>query len=84
MKKRIISKKKKVKTMDAILVIMGIALLIFTVTMTICIYKTGGSYDVLIEKVFQACLGEGGVMGVIQTAKILKGDKTPQEENDGC
>jgi len=80
MTKRTIRRRKKMKTMDKILICLGIFLFVFTITMIICIYRTGGSYDTLIEKVFQGCLGEGGIMGVIQTAKVLKGES--KEDND--
>jgi len=75
-------KRRKLKTMDKILILMGIFLFVFTVTMIVCIYLTNGSYDTLIEKVFQGCLGEGGIMGIIQTAKVIKGDKPTEDTND--
>lgn len=72
---------EKIKTMDKVLILMGIFLFAFTITMIILIYKSGGSFDVLIEKVFMACVGEGGFMGAIQIAKVIKKEKEEDGEN---
>lgn len=70
---------KKIKTMDKVLILMGIFLFAFTVTMTILIYLSGGTFDTLIDRVFTACLGEGGFMGAIQIAKVIKGEWTKKD-----
>ncbi|MBQ9428627.1 MAG: hypothetical protein IJU41_03675 [Clostridia bacterium] len=57
------------KTMDRILIIVGIALLGFTVTMTVIYCMTGGIPDTLCTCVFAALGGECGVMGWIKTTK---------------
>ena len=57
------------KTMDRILIIVGIALLGFTVTMTVIYCMTGGIPDTLCTCVFAALGGECGVRGWIKTTK---------------
>lgn len=56
-------------TMDVILIILGIALAIFTIIMiaVFCIYQT--TPDSLIGCVFGAITGECGIMGWIKTNK---------------
>lgn len=57
------------KTMDIILVIVGIAVLIFTIVMIWLYLITGGIPDTLVTCFFAACTGECGFMGWIKTAK---------------
>lgn len=57
------------KTMDVILILIGVFLLLFTVTMTIVFIVCGSVPDTLITCVFAALGGECGVMGWIKTAK---------------
>lgn len=73
-------RRKKLKTMDLILINMAIFLLLFVIVMTIAIWSTGGSFDTLIDRVITCSIGEGGIMGVIQVAKIIKEDKKKQDE----
>ena len=65
------------KTMDVILVLIGVFLLIFTVTMIVVFVFCGTVPDTLITCVFAALGGECGVMGWIKTAKEKhgRGDK---------
>ena len=65
-------RKKKVNvehTMDVILIVLGIALAVFTIAMIIvfCIYQSVP--DTLIGCVFGAITGECGFMALIQGAK---------------
>lgn len=73
-------RRSKINTMDKVLVLMGIFLFAFTVTMIVLIYRSGQSFDVLIERVFTACVGEGGFMGAIKIAKVLKGEKIETDQ----
>lgn len=57
------------KTMDMILIIVGIATLIFTIAMIWIYLITGGIPDTLVTCFFAACTGECGFMGWIKTAK---------------
>ena len=57
------------KTMDVILIIVGIALAVFTVAMAVIYCVTGGIPDTLCTCVFAALGGECGVMGWIKTTK---------------
>ena len=63
------------KTMDKILVLMAVFLFLFTVTMIVIFCFMGDVPNTLIERVFISCLGEGGVMGAIQVAKVIKEKK---------
>ena len=55
--------------MDRILIIIGIFLLSFVVTMIVLYIRTGAIPDTLCTCVFAACGGECGVMGWIKTTK---------------
>ena len=59
----------KKKTMDLILIIVGISILIFTIAMVWLYLLTGGIPDTLCTCFFVACTGECGFMGWIKTAK---------------
>lgn len=61
--------KKKIKTMDVILIIVGAALLAFTIEMIILFKETGMIPDTLVTCVFAALAGECGIMGWIKTSK---------------
>lgn len=61
--------KKKLGTMDLILLVIGIFLALFTAAMTVIHCITGSTPDVLITCVFGICGVEGGVMGWIKTSK---------------
>ncbi len=72
------------KTMDLILIIVGVLLLAFTVTMIVlfCMYQSVP--DTLITMFF-GCLGtECGVMGWIKTAKEKQRRNAEKDEDDEC
>lgn len=62
-------KKKKIKTMDLIISIIGIFLLVFVVCMVVLFIKYGSVPDTLITCVFAALGGECGILGWIKTNK---------------
>lgn len=67
-----------IKTMDTILILMGLFLFAFTIAMIVIFIKYQAVPDTLITSVF-ACFGaEGGFMAVIKTAKL----KNEKEEED--
>ncbi len=66
------------RTMDIILIIVGTALLLFTVTMTVTFFIRGAIPDTLCTCVFAALGGECGVMGWIKTAK----ERNRKEDDD--
>lgn len=67
--------KKKIKTMDVVLVFIALALVVFT-TVMICIFKTQGAIpDTLCTCVFAALGGECGAMAWIKTTKERKQDR---------
>lgn len=74
-------KKKKVRTMDIILVIIAAFLLLFIVTMLILYYITGAIPDTLCTCVFAICGGECGVMGWIKTTKERQKDRQYELED---
>ena len=67
--------KKKLGTMDKILVIIAMLILVFTVVMIILYIKTGGIPDTLCTCVFGICGGECGAMAWIKTTKERKTDR---------
>lgn len=62
-------KKSAVKTMDIILIIIGVFLLLFTVCMVILFCLYGSVPDTLVTCVYATLAGECGVMGWIKTSK---------------
>lgn len=62
-------KKRKVRTLDVVLVVMAAFLLVFIVVMLWLYYRTGGIPDTLCTCVFAISGGECGVMGWIKTTK---------------
>lgn len=68
-RKRKSAAKKKIKTMDIILVVMAVLLVAFTLKMILVFEQTGSIPDTLCTCVFAALGGECGVMGWIKTTK---------------
>lgn len=60
---------KKIGTMDIILIIVGVMLFSFTVTMIKTFREYGAIPDTLVTCVFAALAGECGIMGWIKTTK---------------
>lgn len=69
------------KTMDVILVIVGVVLVAFTVAMVIIYCVTGGIPDTLCTCVFAALGGECGVMGWIKTTKERRRERQYELED---
>jgi hypothetical protein len=63
------------KTMDIILILVGVAVVIFTVVMIWLYLITGAIPDTLCTCFFVACTGECGFMGWIKTAKTRYQDR---------
>lgn len=70
----------KKKTMDIILILVGVSVVIFTALMIWIYLMTGGIPDTLCTCFFVACTGECGFMGWIKTAKTRYQDHEWQEE----
>ena len=68
------------KTMDLILIIVGSAVVIFTIVMIWLYLLTGAIPDTLCTCFFAACTGECGFMGWIKTAKTRYQDHEWQEQ----
>lgn len=74
-------KKKKVHTMDIILVVVALALVTFTLEMIAIFKETGTIPDTLCTCVFAALGGECGAMAWIKTTKERKKDREWQRED---
>ena len=72
----------KMKTMDFILIIVGISILIFTIAMIWIYILTGGIPDTLCTCFFVACTGECGFMGWIKSAKVRYQEHEWEEEKE--
>lgn len=70
----------KKKTMDLILILVGISVVVFTVVMIWLYLLTGAIPDTLCTCFFVACTGECGFMGWIKTAKTRYQDHEWQEQ----
>lgn len=73
-------KKDEQRTMDRILILIGITVLIFTIVMIQLYILTGAIPDTLCTCFFVACTGECGFMGWIKTAKTRYQDHEWQLE----
>ena len=69
------------KTMDLILIILGVLLIAFTVTMIITFWRIGAVPDTLITCFYGSLAGECGIMGWIKTAKVRHQDRQWYKED---
>ena len=74
-------KKKKLRTMDLILIVVAVALVAFTLEMLRIYRETGGIPDTLCTCVFAALGGECGAMAWIKTTKDRNTDRQRQRED---
>lgn len=73
--------KKKMGTMDKILLTMAILLIVFTIAMIVIFCKFQTVPDTLITSFFASFGAEGGFMAVIMVAKTIKrGNDEADEE----
>lgn len=70
------------KTMDRILILIGLSVLLFTVVMIWLYLITGAIPDTLCTCFFIACTGECGFMGWIKTAKTRYEERAWQLEDE--
>ena len=70
------------KTMDKILILIGVSVLIFTLAMIWLYLITGAIPDTLCTCFFVACTGECGFMGWIKTAKTRYEEREWQLEDE--
>ena len=73
---------KRLKTMDRILILVGVVLVLFTATMIILFIRTGMEPSTLETCVFAALGGECGVMGWIKTTKERNKEREWQKEDE--
>ena len=81
MKKRK-SKKKEANTSNIILIVLGVFLFSFIVTMIVTFWVKGAVPDTLIQYVLGAGGIEAVVLGFIKVSKIIKDMKMGKEIND--
>lgn len=74
-------KKKRIGTMDLILLLVFICLIIFTVTMIRLFQVHGSVPDTLVTCVFATLGGECGILGWIKTNKDKRQDRRWQRED---
>ena len=74
-------KKKRIGTMDLILLLVFICLVIFTVTMIRLFLVYGSVPDTLVTCVFATLCGECGILGWIKTNKDKRQDRRWQRED---
>ena len=75
------AEKKRIRTMDVILIVIAVFLLIFISLLLWMYYRTGGIPDTLCTCVFGVCGGECGVMGWIKTTKDKQQDRQYELED---
>lgn len=73
--------RKKYKTMDVVLVVVGVLLIAFTLKMIHVFETTGAIPDTLCTCVFAALSGECGIMGWIKVTKDKYTDRKWQQED---
>lgn len=74
--------KKKIKTMNIILVIVAIILIVYTIVALWMFYMFQQEPTTLTTCIFTALAGECGIMGWIKTAKVKHQQKLEQSEED--
>ena len=75
------TEKKRIRTMDVILIVIAVFLLVFIALLLWMYYRTGGIPDTLCTCVFGICGGECGVMGWIKTTKDKQQDRQYELED---
>lgn len=75
------SKRKKLKTSNTVLIVLGVFLLAFIITMIVIFCVKGSTPDTLIQYV----LGAGGLetlaLAIIKVAKVFAGEKVNLDSN---
>lgn len=74
--------KRKVRTMDVILVVIAVALVAFTLEMIALYKETGAIPDTLCTCVFAALSGECGAMAWIKTTKDRRTERAWQLQDE--
>lgn len=74
--------KNYIRTMDLILIVVGILLISFSISMIFLFKKYGATPDTLITCVFATLGGECGIMGWIKTTKEKNKDREWQLEDE--
>jgi hypothetical protein len=70
-----------IKTMDLILILIGIFLVIFTIYMIFLFREYGAIPDTLVACVFTSLAGECGIMGWIKTSKDRNKERKWEKED---
>lgn len=85
------SKRKKLKTSNTVLIVLGVFILAFIITMIVIFCVKGSTPDVLIQYVLGAGGLEALLLALIKVAKVIRGEKvnletleTNDEGDDVC
>lgn len=70
----------KPKTSNVILIVLGVFILVFTITMIVLFDRHESIPDTLVTAVFGAVFGEAGVMGLIKMVKTKYSER--EDSND--
>lgn len=69
------SKRKKLKTSNTVLIVLGVFLLAFIITMIVTFWVKGSTPDTLIQYVLSAGGVETLALAIIKVAKVFVGEK---------
>lgn len=75
---------KERETADRVLIILGLFLLVFIVTMTVIFCVKGSTPDVLIQCVLGGSGLEALVLAAIKISKVRAGNKSGSDPSDGA
>lgn len=73
---------KKDDFLKKVIIVLGIFLLIFTISILIIFSVTGEEPSTLIASVFAASIGEGSICGMLKKYKIKKDNKLENDVED--
>lgn len=66
-----IKKLKKIGTMNLVLIVLGVAVTLFTISTLYIYYKMQVAPDTLVERFFTCIVGEGGFLCIIKVVKTV-------------
>ena len=78
-----LTKKKERKTSDVVLVILGLSVLAFIVTMIVTFWRFQAVPDALIDKVLDVTQWEAGFLAVIKVSKVARDCFVGKKESEG-
>lgn len=76
------TERKKRRTSNRVLIVLGLFLLAFIVTMTVTYWIKGGVPDTLIQYTLGAGGAEAALLAGIKVSKVLTGEKPGESEGE--